>query len=230
MTGRNCASYWSSAALCGAQKERCALQYDQQARLLTTGSGRYVPGSLHLLVPGGVEARILASRDPPAFELYQDFRFGEGVRCSIDQIPMDHTGLLGPYHYNSLYDYLVATSFLPPRCVCTYPACSGIGTARGLCELYGITGEKTGAQAYGRMLAELTWYVKKHSTTWGWSDHMVTVGGALCWLHRMDTSSSSSEHATRLEETSRAHRHREQQLAAHGFVDRKLRTGLLTGI
>ena len=83
-----------------------------------------------------------------------------------------HTGLLGPYHYKSLYDYLVATSFLPPRYVWKYPVCPDGGTTRRLCEVYAISGHQTGPQTYGRMLAELTCHVKSKSSTWWRSDHM----------------------------------------------------------
>ena len=61
-------------------------------------------------------------------------------------------GLLGPYHLKMLYDHLVAARLLPPRWVFTYPVSQGGGTARGLREIFEVTGRQTGAKAYAVML------------------------------------------------------------------------------
>ena len=54
------------------------------------------------------------------------------------------------------------------------------------------------------MLQELTHHIPNRSTSWWASDHLGTVGAALCWRHRKGSASSASVHANRLEQTSNA--------------------------
>ena len=112
----------------------------------------------------------------------------------------------------------MATKFLPPRWVFKYPVCSEGGTARGLCEMFSISGEKSGPKAFAEMLEELTYHVKKESRTWWHTDHLGSVGAALCWQHRKNTASTSRDHRNRLEQTSTPQWDRElSQLQEHGF-------------
>ena len=84
--------------------------------------------------------------------------------------------------------------------------------------MYSITGEGSGPKAYAEMLQEFTFQVQEQSTTWWWTDHLGSVGAALCWLHRKETASTSKHHSNRLEQTSSAQWDRElAQLQEHGF-------------
>ena len=57
------------------------------------------------------------------------------------------------------------------------------------------------------------------SESWWNTDHLGAVGAALCWEERKGKASSSSQHATRFEQTSAPHWERELgQLAEHGFT------------
>ena len=61
--------------------------------------------------------------------------------------------------------------------------------------------------------------MKDESTTWWWTDHLGTVGAALCWHQRLKTNSTSKKHSNRLEQTSSAQWDRElAQLQQHGFT------------
>ena len=147
------------------------------------------------------------------------FAEAELLDQNLQKLRQNIKGLLGDYHFKMLYDYLVASKFLPPRWVCKYPVCAEGGTARGLREMYSITGEGSGPKAYAEMLQEFTFQVKEESTTWWWTDHLGSVGAALCWQHRKETVSTSKHHSNRLEQTSSAQWDRElAQLQEHGFV------------
>ena len=146
------------------------------------------------------------------------FALAELLELNLQKMRRDIKGLLGDYHFKMLYDYLVASKFLPPRWVCKYPVCSDGGTARGLRDMYSITGEGSGPKSYAEMLNEFTFQVREQSTTWWWTDHLGSVGAALCWLHRKETASTSKHHSNRLEQTSSAQWDRElAQLQEHGF-------------
>ena len=148
----------------------------------------------------------------------RSFAAAELLDQSLQELRQNFKGLLGDYHYKMLYDYLVATKFLPPRWVCKYPVCSEGGTARGLCEMFSISGEGSGPKAYAEMLQEFTYQVKKESTTWWCTDHLGSAGAALYWQHRKNTVSTSWHHCNRLEQTSTPQWDRElAQLQEHGF-------------
>ena len=66
---------------------------------------------------------------------------------SLQDIRQTFKGLLGPYHYKMLYDFLVATKLLPPRWVYTYPVCPGGGTAQGLRKMFEVPGRQAGPKA-----------------------------------------------------------------------------------
>ena len=69
------------------------------------------------------------------------------------------------------------------------------------------------------MLKEFTFQAKDESTTWWWTDHLGTVGAALCWHQRLKTDSTSQMNSNRLEQTSSAQWDRElAQLQQHGFT------------
>jgi len=126
--------------------------------------------------------------------------------------------LLGPYHFKMLHDFLLATRLLPPRLVFTYPVSAGGGTARGLQQMFEITGKKTGPKAFAVMLAELTYHVQRQSTSWWASDHLGSVGAALCWQHRKQSASTGNGHANRMEQTSTARWEKElRDLEKHGI-------------
>ena len=85
--------------------------------------------------------------------------------------------------------------------------------------MFSITGEGAGPKAYADMLQEFTFQVKEESTTWWWTDHLGSVGAALCWQYRQETVSTSKQHSNRLEQTSSAQWDRElAQLQEHGFA------------
>jgi len=148
----------------------------------------------------------------------KSFEAAEKLERSLQDLRQAFKGLLGPYRYKVLYDYLVATDFLPPRWVYTYPVCSDGGTAQGLRELYAISGRRAGSRTYERMLQEFAFQVQQESSTWNRTDHLGTVGAALCWRHRRNTASTSHEHRDRCEQTSTALCERELvQLNEHGF-------------
>merc|ERR1711904_711172 len=109
-------------------------------------------------------------------------------------------GLLGEYHFKMLYDFLVGSGILPPRWSRRLPVCPTGGTAAGLRDIYGTTSK--GKMALQEMLRELTHRVMMASTSWRGSDHMGSVGAALCWRERLAKASSSSPHASRYEQTS----------------------------
>ena len=68
------------------------------------------------------------------------------------------------------------------------------------------------------MLQELTYHIQLKSQTWLHSDHMGSVGAALCWQHRENAASTCPSHANRLEQTSTAQWDRElSKLRKHGF-------------
>ena len=111
----------------------------------------------------------------------------------------------------------VESGFLPPRWVLTYPVCDSGGTANGLCKLYGISGENIGPKVYGEMLQEVIHRMTREARCWWNTDHLGTVGAALCWEERKKKASSSCQHATRFQQTSAPHWERElEQLAEHG--------------
>ena len=60
------------------------------------------------------------------------FQAAEELEESLQDIRQTFEGLLGPYHYKMLCDFLVAIKLLPPRWAFTYPVCPGGGTAQGL--------------------------------------------------------------------------------------------------
>ena len=93
--------------------------------------------------------------------------------------------MLGPYHFKMLYDFLVATKLLPPRWVYTYPVCPAGGAAQGLRNMFEVSKEITGPKSYAVMLQELTYHIMQQSQTWWTTDHLGTVGAALCWQHRV---------------------------------------------
>ena len=67
------------------------------------------------------------------------------------------------------------------------------------------------------MFQELTYHIQLKSKTWWHSDHMGSVGAALCWQHRKNTASTCRSHGNRLEQTSTAQWDRElSQLEKHG--------------
>ena len=72
------------------------------------------------------------------------FQAAEKLEESLQDIRQTFKGLLGPYHYKMLYDFLVATKFLPPRWVYTYPVCAGGGTAQGLRKMFEVSDKQTG--------------------------------------------------------------------------------------
>ena len=85
--------------------------------------------------------------------------------------------------------------------------------------MFSRTGMGTGPKAYAEMLQEFTFQVKEESTTWWWTDHLGSVGAAVCWQHRQKTNSTSKKHSNRLEQTSSAQWERElAQLQQHGFT------------
>ena len=85
--------------------------------------------------------------------------------------------------------------------------------------MFSLTGVGAGPKAYAEMLQEFTFQVKEESTTWWWTDHLGSVGAALCWQHRQKTNSTSKKHSNRLKQASSAQWDRElAQLQQHGFV------------
>ena len=149
-----------------------------------------------------------------------DFAQAELLHEHLEKLRGDIKGLLGDYHFNMIHDYLVASKLLHPRWVCQYPVCAVGGTARGLREMFCLTGMGMGPKAYEEMLKEFTFHVKDESTTWWWTDHLGTVGAALCWHQRLQTNSTSQMHSNRLEQTSSAQWDRElAQLQQHGFTN-----------
>ena len=46
--------------------------------------------------------------------------------------------------------------------------------------------------------------IEQESQTWWTTDHLGTVGAALCWQHRRNGESTSASHANRLVQTSTA--------------------------
>ena len=147
------------------------------------------------------------------------FAQAELLHVHLEKLRGDIKGLLGDYHFKMLHDYLVASKFLHPRWVCKYPVCAVGGTARGLREMFCLTGMGMGPKAYEEMLKEFTFQVKDESTTWWWTDHVGTVDAAPCWHQRLKTNSTSQKHSNRLEQTSSAQWDRElAQLQQHGFT------------
>ena len=68
------------------------------------------------------------------------------------------------------------------------------------------------------MFEELIYHITKESRTWWQTDHLGSVGAALCWQHRKNTASTCRNHGNRLEQTSTAQCDRElSQLEKHGF-------------
>ena len=69
------------------------------------------------------------------------------------------------------------------------------------------------------MLQELTYHIMQQSQTWWTTDHLGTVGAALCWQHRRNGESTSASHANRLVQTSTAQWDKDlRQLEKHGFL------------
>ena len=127
-------------------------------------------------------------------------------------------GLLGPYHFKMLHDFLVAARFLPPRWVFTYPVSPSGGTAKGLRRIFEVAGRQTGTQACAVMLQELTFHVQRKSTSWWASDHLGSVGAALCWQHRQASASTAVGHSNRLQQTSHIQWEKQlRDLQQHGY-------------
>ena len=76
------------------------------------------------------------------------FAQAELLHVHLEKLRGDMKVLLGDYHFKMLHDYLVASKFFPPRWVCQYPVCAVGGTARGLREMFCLTGMGTGPKAY----------------------------------------------------------------------------------
>jgi len=147
-----------------------------------------------------------------------NFRGAELLEQNLQELRRHVKGLWGDYHYKMLYDFLVATRFLPPRWVFKYPVSSEGGTAQGLCKMFATSGKGLGPKAYAEMLQELNYQVKKESKTWWSSDHLGIVGAALCWQHRKNSVSTSKGHCNRFEQTSAPQWDRElAELHKHGF-------------
>ena len=76
------------------------------------------------------------------------FAFAELLDLNLQKLRRDIKGLLGDYHFKMLHDYIVASKFLPPRWVCKYPVCAEGGTARGLREMFSLTGVGARPKSY----------------------------------------------------------------------------------
>ena len=84
--------------------------------------------------------------------------------------------------------------------------------------MFEVPGRKTGPKAYETMLQELTYHVRREARTWWSTDHLGTVGAALCWRHRKNNESTRGTHDNRLQQTSKAQWDKDlAQLEKHGF-------------
>ena len=84
--------------------------------------------------------------------------------------------------------------------------------------MFEVSGRKAGPNAYETMLQELTYHVRREARTWWSTDHLGTVGAALCWRHRSKSDCTQGTHENRLQQTSTAAWDKSlAQLEKHGF-------------
>ena len=122
------------------------------------------------------------------------------LRSQMEKLRKVVPGMLGRYHYKMLFDFIIATGWLPPQFVSRYPVCPTSGTAQELRLLYNAPKLKSAARL-SEMLDHLTLHIRSCSMSWHYTDHAGTVGAQLCWVKRLNTPSSSTTHTSRYAET-----------------------------